>query len=295
MSSRSFSQLILLALVVWVVDLAASTPWLIVLGACAPAVFYALAIALMQRGSGRRTAELVLAFLWGAVGASFISTALNIAARQWIADVAGGDHARALTATLVAPGIEEAAKALGLLLVLLIRPAAIRSVRDGIVFGALIGVGFVCTENVLYLSYAILQGGEAGLVRAVYIRGLLFGGTHAVFTACVGAGIGWARAGSVEASTGIDRKRVGGAAVQRGVVVPALAFVVAATQHLAWNTAASELINRVLCGADVIGGTCRDVPSAGALFGWAPLWVGAFLAPGCAALWIAANARRAQY
>ena len=288
MSPHFFPVLVLVAALAWVLDLAVGSPWPITAGACAPAAVYVFAVTLAQRRSGRPPAELALAFLWGAVGASALSTTFNILARQWVSEVAGGDHARALTATLLAPGIEEAAKALGILLIVAVRPAAIRSARDGIVYGALIGIGFVCTENVLYLGYAVLQGGEGGLVRAVYMRGLLFGGTHAVFTACVGAGIGRARAMRIEASGRVPS----GSSIPRAAMVAVLSFVVAVAQHVAWNTAASELINRALCGAAVLGEACRDAPPGEALFVWAPLWSGAFLAPGCAALWLAGRDRR---
>src|SRR5690606_42114773 len=49
------------------------------------------------------------------------------------------------------------------------------------------------TENILYFGSFILEDGLAGLIIGFFIRAGVGGLAHAIFTACTGAGIGWAR------------------------------------------------------------------------------------------------------
>lgn len=253
----------------WFSQLVAGTPPVILGAAAAPAALYALALAWSERRAGRPAILLLAAVLWGGIGAAFLSHSLNDLARAWVTVLAGADQARTLTATLAAPAIEEAAKAAGLVLLLLVGRGAIADVRDGIVYGALIGVAFLFTENLVYFAFATLEGGAAGLARSVYLRGLLAGGNHAVFTATVGAGIGLAR--------GVRSERA-------RVLVPTFAVVVALAQHLAWNALASTAITRALCAAETPGGPCRPTPTDAALFVVVPLLTALFLGPGAAAL-----------
>jgi protease PrsW len=260
-SARSTIVLLLCApAFVWTADLVAGTPPLILLAALAPAALLAALVVAVQRGGGRSAAALAYAFAWGAIVAAWVSTTGNGLARSWIDASSTGDD-RALTAIAVAPLLEEAAKALGLVLLLRFGRDSLRNSRDGIVYGALVGIGFVLTENFLYLGIAMLQGGEAGIVRALYLRGILGAATHAVFTACAGAGFGW------WAAAGAQRR-----------FAPLLGFVAAHVQHVAWNALGAPAIASALCGA--AGSTCRDVPAALAVFGESTAIAAAFLTPG---------------
>jgi RsiW-degrading membrane proteinase PrsW (M82 family) len=253
----------------WGARLVAGTPPLIAGAAAAPVALYAGIVVWCQRGEGRPGVLLLASLLWGAVGAASLSNTTNELARAWINVLAGTDDARVLTSMLVAPIIEEAAKATGFFLLLLVQRDSIAGVRDGIVYGALVGIGFVLAESLLYLGFAVLEGGEASFVRSIYLRGVLAGGNHAVFTATVGAGIGWARA----ATSG--RARTLGLG---------LAVAAALLQHLAWNAIAAGAIVRALCGAAVAGGACLPAPAAVDLLVVVPLVTALFLGPGTTAL-----------
>jgi len=263
----------------WMLRLVAGTPFLVLAGAAGPAALYAAIIWWMQRREGRPSALLAACFLWGAASAAFLSQATNDLARVWVGMLAGTDDARALTATWVAPLIEEAAKAAGLILLVALRPCLLRNVRDGVVYGALVGVGFLFTENLTYLRLAVLQGGGSGFGRGVYLRGLLAGANHAIFTATIGAGLGWARS----APFGRARR-----------LAPILAGAAACLQHVAWNGVASGAIAGALCGAEVPGGACRATPAPGDLFVVVPALTLAFLAPGGGTLLYLAARRRAR-
>jgi hypothetical protein len=114
----------------------------------------------------------------------------------------------------------------------------------------------------------MLQGGEDGLMRGLYLRGFLGGLTHCVFTACSGAAIGWWAS---------QKSRSGKAFA---VLVAALVLTIA--QHGLWNAVAAPMIAQALCGASIDGGPCMATPTAFALFGAASLIAAGFLAPGAA-------------
>jgi protease PrsW len=96
-----------------------------------------------------------------------------------------------------APLIEETVKGLGVVMIVLLARPQVSSVLDGVVFGALVGVGFQEVENVLYalLSRGTDSSGRSTVlpVETFLLRGL--GGglcMHAAWTAVVGGAIGWA-------------------------------------------------------------------------------------------------------
>lgn len=70
-----------------------------------------------------------------------------------------------------APVTEEFAKGLFLVLVFWLRPAQLHGVVDSIVYACLAGIGFAYTEDVLYYSSALTDGGPNELAATVVIRG----------------------------------------------------------------------------------------------------------------------------
>lgn len=224
------------------------------------------------------------ALFWGACIATALAFPFNTAffqvADAWVrehpavAAALGPEAATLLAAPLSAPLVEETAKALGVLALWWLLRAEFDNMRDGLVYGALVGLGFELTENVRYLTLAAVQAGIAGLARGVWVRGILGGLKHAVFTATVGAGIGSARHLR-------DRRA--------RVLVPALAFGAALVQHAAWNGIASSAITRALCGAPDVSSACLVAPTQATLFVRVPVVVACFLAPGALLLLVLAR------
>ena len=171
----------------------ATAPLLIALGATLPPVAVAAVLIFPGRRDPARFTAHLAAFMWGALGAAFLASAMNDALSVWVDAVAGEEGARAFVPALGGPIVEEVTKAAGLVAILLLAPGALAGLVDGIVCGALVGLGFTMTENIRYLTLAALQGGSAGLDRALWVRVALGGFTHAVFTATAGAGLGWTR------------------------------------------------------------------------------------------------------
>lgn len=97
---------------------------------------------------------------------------------------------------LTAPLDEEVLKVCGVAMIVLAVPLAIRGPLDGLIFGALVGMGFQAIENFTYGLNAIVQYGATSPPLAVassaYIRAGLTGlGSHWAMTGVAGAGIGF--------------------------------------------------------------------------------------------------------
>jgi hypothetical protein len=99
-----------------------------------------------------------------------------------------------LVAPISAPIAEELAKALGVLLLFWLLRAEYDNMRDGIVYGALVGLGFTWFEAALYVANIYAKSGVAAYGLQLGARYALFGlGGHALFTALFGASLGLAR------------------------------------------------------------------------------------------------------
>ncbi|HET9519033.1 MAG TPA: PrsW family intramembrane metalloprotease [Actinoplanes sp.] len=141
---------------------------------------------------------LVICFGWGAFVSTGASLLVNTGAAALFEKIGLPE---ALVAVLVAPFIEEATKALGPLLLLLLRPRRWSGMTDGIVYCGLSAVGFAMVENILYLGghgyaagaeqYGPASGAQA-LLATFILRILLTGFAHPMFTALAGIGLGMA-------------------------------------------------------------------------------------------------------
>ena len=259
---------ILMALAAALVHELWGTPAVVLVPALLPAVLQAALLVWLDRGQPHRGLLLVGGFLWGAVVASLLSAALNDVLSTWLGVTVGRDDARTLAPVVGAPFIEEVAKGVALWGLVLARRPALATVRDGIVYGGLIGVGFAMTENVHYLLRTAVFGGPEPFAVAAYQR-VLGSLCHPLFTASLGAGLGWART-----ATPPRTRRL----------APVLGFAAAVAQHMIWNGATSPLAHAALCASPGPGAPCVIPPPPAALYGSFPLVLLLSLAPGVAVL-----------
>lgn len=98
----------------------------------------------------------------------------------------GSAQARWLEAGIIGPIVEELYK--GAVLVTLFRRhrEEFDGMLDGLLYGALVGLGFSMTENITYY----LRVEPSHLNGMIVARGLLLGMNHACFSACFGLGLG---------------------------------------------------------------------------------------------------------
>jgi RsiW-degrading membrane proteinase PrsW (M82 family) len=135
------------------------------------------------------------AFLWGAVIAAGGAFILNTAFGIGIYVLTGSEGVTEFgTASIVAPIIEEGLKGLAVLIVFLLFRNEFDSVLDGIVYAAIVAMGFAAVENTLYIyRNGYLESGWEGLWTLVVIRVMLVGWMHPFFTAFTGIGLAIAR------------------------------------------------------------------------------------------------------
>ena len=112
--------------------------------------------------------------------------------------------------------------------IVLIARAQVNSVLDGVVYGALVGLGFQIVEDIVFALGAVALAGQGDHVEPVIttflLRGFLAGvWSHTLFGALAGAGIGYL---VVRA----DRSRRPGSASRMLAVLGAWA------SHVLWNS-----------------------------------------------------------
>ncbi|WP_406393437.1 PrsW family intramembrane metalloprotease [Streptomyces sp. NBC_00887] len=174
--------------------------------------------------------NLLFAFAWGACAAALVAIIANTFATRWIA-TATADPASAdtLGATVIAPVVEESAKAAAVLLIFLFRRREFSGVVDGIVVAGFTATGFAFTENILYLGNAFGEDQELGTTGLAsvtagtfFVRVVMSPFAHPLFTVLTGIGFG-------VAAVAARRHRV------RRILLPVLGLLLAMGMHALWN------------------------------------------------------------
>ncbi|ELP69103.1 PrsW family intramembrane metalloprotease [Streptomyces turgidiscabies] len=174
--------------------------------------------------------NLVFSFAWGACAAALIAIVANSFATRWIAtataDPSGADT---LGATVIAPIVEESAKAAAVLLIYLFRRRDFTGIVDGVVIAGVTATGFAFTENILYIGTAFgtdqLTGdtGIASVTAATFfVRVVMSPFAHPLFTVLTGIGFG------IAALWGEGRP-------VRRVLLPLTGLLLAMSMHAFWN------------------------------------------------------------
>ena len=147
------------------------------------------------------------AFLWGGLIATTVALPLNTAAimavTQWLEQfpelgrMLGPDAAMMIGAPLAAPIVEETTKGIGIVLLFWLLHGEFDNVRDGFIYGALIGAGFNWFESALYVQQNFVEFGTAPYGFQVGTRFAWLGlAGHALFSGIFGAALGVSRATS---------------------------------------------------------------------------------------------------
>lgn len=171
---------------------------------------------------------LVVAFAWGGLVATAVSIPGSAALEDLIAKLGSPHLAADWGAALAGPTVEETAKTLGIVAIVLLARDQVNSVVDGVVYGAMVGLGFQIVEDIVFALGAVVLAGEGDRVQPVIatflLRGFLSGvWSHTLFGALAGAGVGYLVVRS-------DRPR----RVRFGMA--ALGMLGAWASHVLWNS-----------------------------------------------------------
>ena len=190
---------------------------------------YLLIILWLDRNEKEPLHLIITAFMWGAVISTMLSCCVNTSFGTVAAGLFGG-AGQQLTASFSAPFIEELTKGAAVLAIFLFFKRDFDNVLDGIVYGAVAGLGFAVFENWLY--YVQVCNSVEQVFYLTFIRGVVAGvGSHAVYTAITGAGFGLFRV------------------MRRGVIrwfMPVLGLGLAMFIHFSWNTFAGLFLDHPL-------------------------------------------------
>nr|WP_240662399.1 PrsW family intramembrane metalloprotease [Streptomyces sp. WAC 06738] len=205
----------------------------------------------------------VFAFAWGAFAATLVAMLANTFAARWIATglpTASSREADLWGMAVVAPVVEESAKAAAILLLFLFRRHYFSGLVDGLVLAGIIGTGFAFTENILYLGRAYEENqtfGDSGplaTVTVTFIARIVFSPfAHPLFTAMAGIGFGLAA------------MTVAGQRVRR-VVLPVAGLLLAIAMHALWNGSA------VMNGYAFLGAYAFVMAPVFGLLVWLAVW-----------------------
>ncbi|WP_323055304.1 MULTISPECIES: PrsW family intramembrane metalloprotease [Streptomyces] len=175
------------------------------------------------------------AFAWGACAATLVAIIANGFTAEWLTtSVVPDSDADLVGATVVAPVVEELAKAAAVLLLFLHRRRFLGGVVDGVVTACVTATGFAFTENILYLGTAYADdqlyagdGFAATTAQTFFVRIVMSPFAHPLFTAMTGIGFG------IAAAVSARRRSV-------RITLPLVGLVTAMVLHALWNGAASS-------------------------------------------------------
>ncbi|MFF2620213.1 PrsW family intramembrane metalloprotease [Oerskovia jenensis] len=164
---------------------------------------------------------LVAAYAWGFV----VAPTLVVVANDHLIAVLERLGLASWAAAVAGPTDEELIKLLGVVLVLYAGRAHVTRPLNGLVYGAMVGLGFEVSENISYVVQGAITDPNSDAVGALQVglsRVLIGLGGHAMFTAIAGFGIAYA----------LTAFRV---PVVRRVGIAVGAYLLAWALHFAWN------------------------------------------------------------
>jgi RsiW-degrading membrane proteinase PrsW (M82 family) len=204
-----------------------------------PMLVFALLVIWLDRYEKEPGLVLLTVFAWGVVVAAGGAFMINSVFGLGFYLVSGSEQISDLaTGSLVAPVVEELLKGLAVLLVFLILRREFDSVLDGIIYAAIVALGFAATENSYYIYRGFAEDGWPGLWSLVFIRVVWVGWQHPFYTAFIGIGLAVARLNPRRAVT---------------VLAPVLGLGIAMLIHAVHNT-----LPTLLGGLGLLAGTALD-------------------------------------
>ena len=172
----------------------------------------------------------LVTFLWGGVGGTFLGCVLSLMMSIPMVSVVPEIYMDLYTAVVVAPLAEEFTK--GLIFLVLILTPYVDNETDGLIYGAATGLGFAAVENLLYFL-AVAMSDPGTLLFVIGARTMFTALVHTISSALLGFTIGYVR-----------HRRLW----PRLWLLPMFGFALAVANHALWNLVA------VVSGAGLVDG-----------------------------------------
>ncbi|HEV7669248.1 MAG TPA: PrsW family intramembrane metalloprotease [Thermoanaerobaculia bacterium] len=159
-----------------------------------PAFACALLVYWLDRYEKEPRLLLGAVFFWGAVVAVVGALVAQLILAGAVTAATGSEKAADVAgSTLFAPITEESLKGIAILAVFLVLRREFDSVLDGIVYAAVVALGFAATENVFYLYGEFTEKGMNGLFSLFIVRVVLGIWNHPFYTSWIGIGLALSR------------------------------------------------------------------------------------------------------
>jgi len=157
-----------------------------------PTYFYIWLVRSIDRFEKEPAQYLICAFMWGAVPAILIAAVLQLMFAVPVEALLGPDSlsGELIQTAIGAPVTEEILKGVAVAYIYLQHRREFDGWVDGIVYGAMVGLGFAYVEDILYLMDTATWGEWGALLVT---RSIVFGAMHGFWSALTGIGFGLAR------------------------------------------------------------------------------------------------------
>ena len=123
----------------------------------------------------------------GATASILISIVINTIGGAVVSASFGPDLGTVYGLVISAPFVEEISKAIVLFAIFFFGRNEFNGLLDGIVYAAMVGLGFSTVENILYYGRFVAEGGSLGEI--FFIRGIQSPFAHPLFTSMTGLGL----------------------------------------------------------------------------------------------------------
>jgi RsiW-degrading membrane proteinase PrsW (M82 family) len=160
-----------------------------------PMFFFAFFIYWLDRYEKEPKTLLTTVFFWGVIvaagGAFLINTLLGVG----VYFITGSEAAAEFSiGSLIAPVVEESLKGLAVLVVFFIFRREFDSILDGIIYAAIVALGFAAAENSYYIfARGYQEDGWTGFWVVAFVRIVLVGLQHPFYTSFIGIGLAVSR------------------------------------------------------------------------------------------------------
>lgn len=177
----------------------------------------------------------ILTFIWGGVGGTFLGCILSMIMSISMLAVVPEIYMDLYTAVVAAPLAEEFTK--GLIFAVLILTPYVDNETDGLIYGAATGLGFAAVENLLYFAAVGISDPDA-LMYTIVARTMFTALIHTISSALLGFTIGYVRHRELWPKLW---------------VLPIIGFGLAVANHALWNLLA------VVSGSGLVDGNVAAI------------------------------------
>ena len=197
----------------------------------APCLVWAYIWFILGKNDKKPLWTIATCFVWGASIAAGVSLILTSTYGGILSDMF--DIPRlVISASIVAPVIEEFSKCCILAFIFFLYPKVYKNVLDGIIYSFMVSIGFAMTENVFYLSKSFDESFLSGLYLAGS-RCLIYAFSHSSFTVAFGVALPMSKRGK----QGISK-----------LSIILVGFILSVFLHSLWNSslAMGENVFRIM-------------------------------------------------